>query len=98
MGNIRYMFPSQNQFRPYVGGGLGVASHTFEFDFTEFAKSDSTVFAYQFMVGLAYAVSKQMELQAGFRYLGTADAEIEDSNVSYTYQTYGFDFGATFRF
>ena len=59
---------------------------------------DDTVVAWQFMLGLAYALTKQVELQGGFRYLGTADLEVERTGAMFAYQTYGFDFGATYRF
>ena len=95
MGNLRYVFRHQDQFHPYVGVGLGTAIHTI--DFNGF-KYNSTALAYQFMAGLAYAVSKQMEMQAGFRYVGTTEAEVERFREMYTYQTYGFEFGATFLF
>ena len=95
--------------RPYVGGGLGFARHDgtaalavrlpppFPPAVLEGAESgDDTVFAYQFMAGIEVDMAESATLFGGYRYMGTADLEIESLTASF--DTHAIEAGVRIRF
>ena len=78
MVNGYYDFHNDSAFTPYLTAGIGVAK--FELEPTGQPKEDDTVFAYQFGFGGEYAVSETVSLDCRYRYLGIADAELENKD------------------
>lgn len=77
MGNGYYDFSNATAFTPYVGLGLGMAKIDVAIDDISWDESD-TVFAYQIMVGGNFALTKQISLDAEYRYFGSQDPEFDD--------------------
>ncbi len=95
-------------FRPYVGGGVGLARHQAKIDSIAYeAGSDlpaasigfsenATVFAFQLMAGIGYPLSEQAEMWLGYRYFETADADFRVSEM--TFSTHNFELGLLYKF
>ena len=88
MANGYVTFEAWEQFRPYFGGGIGMAQidasvdeQTYTVDGTDYtvpkASSDDTVVAYQIMLGVAYPLGDSAEARLGYRYFGTGEAEFD---------------------
>ena len=108
MVNVRQVI-DVGSVRPYVGGGLGFARHDgtaalavgplppFLPAVLEGAESgDDTVFAYQFMAGIEVDMAESATLFGGYRYMGTADLEIESLTASF--DTHAIEAGVRIRF
>ena len=108
MVNVRQVI-DVGSVRPYVGGGLGFARHDgtaalavgrlppFLPAGLEGAESgDDTVFAYQFMAGVEVDMAESATLFGGYRYMGTADLEIESLTASF--DTHAIEAGVRIRF
>jgi opacity protein-like surface antigen len=78
MVNGYYDFHNDSAFTPYLTAGIGAAK--FEIDQTGDPTEDDTVFAYQFGFGGEFAVSETVSLDCRYRYLGIADAELENKD------------------
>lgn len=72
--NGYYDFTNSSAFTPYLSAGLGFAK--IELDDVDY-NADDTVFAYQVGAGVGYALSKNVTLDAKYRYFATSDAEFE---------------------
>ena len=57
---------------------------------------DDTVFAYQFMAGVEVDMAESATLFGGYRYMGTADLEIESLTASF--DTHAIEAGVRIRF
>jgi hypothetical protein len=82
MGNAYYDFANWSEsswrIRPYVGGGLGVASvRRGKSGFSATFDNHTNLFAYQGMAGLSFAAdqSRKTEWLVGYRYHGTEKTE-----------------------
>ena len=64
MGNVYYDIPTDTNFTPYIGAGIGWAHET---------SDASNAFAYQGMLGLNYKVAANNTIFAGYRYIATTD-------------------------
>ena len=107
MGNAIYS-GSIGRVRPYVGGGIGVARIELELDsqpvtingsrvgLFEGSSDSDTVFAYQGVAGIGFAVSEAVEVRAGYRYFATTDVESE--GVKGGYATHNLETGVLVRF
>jgi len=82
MGNALYDFNLKGPLQPYVGGGLGVArldaSGATQATGATINDTD-TAFAWQAMVGVAYALNENMKLTLGYRYFAVPDASFSSS-------------------
>ena len=67
---------------PYLGAGIGAAYVTADVsdDVGQVLDDDDTVFAYQFIAGVAFPVSKQLAIDVNYRYFATDDPNFEISN------------------
>jgi OOP family OmpA-OmpF porin len=75
MANVFYDFNAGSAFRPYLGGGLGVAN--VELDVEDSSESgDDTVFAFQFALGVAYEMTQSTALVLDLRYFRTEEPEL----------------------
>lgn len=108
MVNVRQVIGA-GSVRPYVGGGLGFARHdgTAALAVAPLppfaprglegeASGDDTVFAYQLMAGVEVDMSERATLFGGYRYMGTADLEIE--RLTAGYDTHAVEAGIRVRF
>ena len=87
MANGYYDF-EMDSLTPYIGVGLGVADSELEASGTSVLSE--TDFAYQFMAGLAFNVSKTAYLTAGYRFF-----VISETNAPNTHE---FTLGTRFMF
>jgi OOP family OmpA-OmpF porin len=87
MANGYYDF-EMDSLTPYIGVGLGVADS--EIEVSGFSAVSETDFAYQFMAGLAFNVSKTAYLTAGYRFFVISETDAPNSHE--------FTLGARFMF
>ena len=103
MINARQLF-DVGSVRPYVGAGLGFARHDGSLALMAEAlgvadaeeSGDDTVVAYQFMAGVEVELAEGAHLFGGYRYMATADLEIERLTASY--DTHAVEAGIRIRF
>ena len=84
-------FETGNRFKPYIGAGIGVsdveinpnADTKFPVDFVTGGDNDDTVFSYQLVAGLRYAVSEPVTLDLSYRYFATAGPEFGPADFDY---------------
>ena len=79
--NVIYSHPLGRHFSVYVGGGVGGVFSHYEDEYGDTTPSGSA-FGYQGMAGVKYALSKKMDLGAGYKILGTAGYNVA-SGVAY---------------
>jgi opacity protein-like surface antigen len=83
MVNGYYDFETNSKWKPYIGGGIGganVSLNNLSVLGVQGADDDTTVFAYQAKVGVAYEFSPAWEGTLGYRFFGTQDADFVDSD------------------
>ena len=68
---------------PYVGAGIGWAKLDLNTPAVGNSDYDDT-FAYQFMGGVGYAMTDQLNLDFQYRFLGTGDASVNSADYSLT--------------
>jgi opacity protein-like surface antigen len=86
-------------FTPYVGVGAGAAivSLDLETNLGDIDDSD-TVFAYQGIVGLAFALSQNIDIGVEYRYFATSDPEFSgDFDTSAEYRAHNVFLKATYH-
>lgn len=106
MANAWYEFSTGMPWRPYLGGGLGMANISLNdvgliSSGTEFALADDDdwVFAYQFGVGMNYEITPQIIAGIEYRFFATTDPEFVDLNgFEFSGQTLVHNFGLIIRF
>lgn len=81
MANAWYDFNPGSPWRPFLGGGLGVARISIN-DATivgiPLADDDDWVFAYQLGAGIGFEATPTITISLGYRFFGTADPEFTD--------------------
>jgi opacity protein-like surface antigen len=93
-----------DKFFGYVSGGIGVAyneldarSYVVETEVgtseKSFGRFDDTVLSWQLGVGLGYELTKEIDLNVGYRYLGTDDVNFNASYI-HTNNNYIIEFGS----
>ncbi|NCF29114.1 MAG: outer membrane beta-barrel protein [Gammaproteobacteria bacterium] len=83
MVNGYYDFDTNSKWKPYIGGGIGganVSLNNVSVVGVPLADDDTTVFAYQAKVGVAYEFSPAWEGTLGYRFFGTEDADFVDTD------------------
>jgi len=96
MGNAWYDFNTGSPWRPFLGGGLGVARISInDVAMTSLtllgvpiplaspvplADDDDWVFAYQVGAGIGFEVTPTTTISLGYRFFGTADPDFTDVN------------------
>lgn len=99
LANIYYDFKNSSDFTPYVGGGIG---------FTHIEVTPATdlpvpilftddVFAYQFGLGVDYAINHKMAIGVNYRYIGTTDREYP-GNIAISAASNNIYVGMKYRF
>jgi opacity protein-like surface antigen len=81
MGNAFFDFMPGYQVSPFIGAGIGVANVEFDVDYWD--EEDDTVFAYQFMGGVSFAVSYNMYVDIQYRYFVTEDPDFDYFEAEY---------------
>ncbi|MEI6426932.1 MAG: P44/Msp2 family outer membrane protein [Pseudanabaena sp. ELA607] len=82
MANGYYDIPTGSGFKPYVGGGLGLAFVSADLGLKDNAGNAGSVsasgssFAYQLKAGVTYAVSDNLDLGLGFRMFAQGNAKV----------------------
>ncbi len=105
MVNGYYDFDTNSKWRPYIGGGIGganVSINSLSVVGVLLADDDTTVFAYQAKVGVAYEFSPAWAGTFGYRFFGTDDADFVDvSGAAFStdgIQAHIIELGMRFRF
>ena len=82
LANGYYDFKNSSPFTPFVSAGIGFANVNVDVEDID-VSDDDTVFAYQVGVGIAYAISEKVSIDAKYRYLGATDAEIAGADCEF---------------
>ena len=70
------------KIEPFFGGGLGIAKLKYDdiaAGMNALVDDSDTVFAYQAIAGLRYAITEAVELALSYRYFKTEDATLQDA-------------------
>lgn len=106
MGTVAYEFDTGAVIRPYLGIGAGVLSLEYDnvgplFSAGQFIDDKDKAFAYQATAGLIYAVSPNVDVTLGYRYLESNKLTYTSSTgtrVSEDYQNHSVLLGVRFVF
>lgn len=93
--NGYYDFDTGSNWAPYLGLGIGAASIKLNSAILGVDDTD-TVPAWQGMLGLTYRISDNVWARGGYRYFGTADAEI--AGTEFEVQSHVLDIGLQIGF
>jgi opacity protein-like surface antigen len=97
MGNLYWDFVNSSKFTPYIGGGVGFTRAGVDITIgSSSASVNDTVFAYQAMAGVKYAVTSKVSVNLGYRYFACSDPKFDTTEVEN--QTHNVDFGLTYDF
>lgn len=97
MANVFKDFQPEEAFSPFIGAGIGMAQVDVELEADgESVSDDDTVFAYQAAVGVAYAISETVKLDAQYRFFATADPSF--GGIDGEYYSSNFLIGARANF
>jgi len=103
--NAYYDFHNSSLFVPYLGAGLGYANISYNnlnVDWEYPFDSHDSVFAYQFMAGIAFAINENLFADLSYRYIGTNDpSSMEDSYgsmIDFEYNAHNILLGAKYTF
>ncbi len=93
MANGYVDIPTGGKITPYIGAGAGVSN-------VSDGDVDDTVFAYQGMAGLSYAVSEQTAIQLGYKYFATSTPkyDVGFGKVKAPYRTHNLELGVRYSF
>lgn len=81
MINGLYDVETGSPWTPFAGVGIGISKLSIN-DSTVHDSDSDNVFTYQFIGGVAYALNDKWSLDAQYRFLGTADATIEEAEFA----------------
>lgn len=98
MANVWYDFDTGSDLIPHIGGGLGGATITYDFDGSS---EDDTVFAWQLGFGLGYQVTPGVVLFTDYRWFATTDPRFLDPggpDVTGEYSSHNILLGARAHF
>ncbi|HVG80876.1 MAG TPA: porin family protein [Methylomirabilota bacterium] len=86
LANAYYRFDTGGSFTPYLGAGVGAAVLTLDAEAENGGAFDDseTVFAYQVMAGIDYAITPHFAFGLEYRYFATPDIELSDSQAGNT--------------
>ncbi len=101
MINAYYDINTGTKLTPYVGAGIGMAhlKATAKYDDGKDSKSKNN-FAWQVGAGVAYALTDNVALDAGYRYTDAGDVKISDGESTNKYEAKSHEFllGARYSF
>jgi outer membrane protein OmpA-like peptidoglycan-associated protein len=88
MGVVQKEFDTGTAFRPYVGAGVGWGWVDTDnvgpvFTAANYSNAQQDNFAYQLNVGVSYALTSDLDLTLGYRYLAIDDLKFKSETPSY---------------
>lgn len=98
--NGYYDFKNTSAFTPFLGVGIGWATVDFNLDRLNYS-NDDTVFAYQVMAGVSYALSKNMAFDLSYRYVGADDPTFSNAytvDTEFEFSSHNFLLGVRYTF
>lgn len=101
MLNAYYDIDTGTKFTPYVGAGIGMARLKGKVTDTDESISKSkTNFAWQVGAGVSYAMTDNLSLDAGYRYMDSGDVTIKEDwgKVKFDSTSHEFLLGARYAF
>ena len=104
MTNLWYERKMGSKWRPFVGGGLGFATHYVDIrkiaGVTQNFYGGDQVFAYQLGAGIGYQMLPHAMISVSYRYFATDEAIVEDKGTKYEANYYSNNLmaGLTFNF
>ncbi|MEO0513740.1 MAG: outer membrane beta-barrel protein [Planctomycetota bacterium] len=102
MTNLYFDLPLPGGFELFAGGGIGVvmfdgdASGTGSLGTADFDDAGYGL-AYQFKVGVAYELTRNLQLTAGYRYWAASEVDFGEFELD-DYDTHAIDFGLRVSF
>lgn len=100
MANGYYDIHNRSPITPYVGGGVGFSrfavSTARDVNQTYYIKDQDLVFTYQLATGVSFDLNRRITMDIGYRYVGTNEADFENSTVKY--DSHNFIVGARYYF
>jgi len=95
MGNLLYDFDTGTAWTPHVGGGLGLGNDRISgANFPVGIQPidvHSTVFTYQAIAGVEYAIAPQLKLGLDYRYIGSSDLTVSPGSIPAAPHSASFD-------
>jgi len=80
MANAWRDFKTGTKFKPYIGGGIGLARIGFE---AGSADDSAYTFAYQLGGGLGYEITQNVTLALSYKFFGTTTADFESMSATF---------------
>jgi len=110
MANAWYDIPTGQIWRPFIGGGIGVArlkASASESDGSQVFDDSDTVFAYQAGAGIKVQVTPKIEITGQYRYFATGKANFDlsassgappGSSAEFGYNSHSILIGVVYNF
>lgn len=104
MADAIYGIPTGTKFTPYIGAGAGIArvsANDIGTTLTTTVDDDDTVFAYQAIAGVEYAIHNNLFAGLDYRYFRTADTEFTSAaatSVTGDYENHTVTLGLRYLF
>lgn len=111
MGNVYYDIATGTPWTPYLGAGIGAAYLSADKVRLDNAAVDyriddsNTVFAYQGIAGVEYALNDNLSIKGDYRYLATTEGKFKTKGalsggekVKYDYESHAIMVGFTYKF
>ncbi len=105
MANVYYDFNTDSKWKPFIGGGAGYSNlsvNSLSSMGVALADDSAGVFAYQIKAGIGYAFTESLDGTLGYRFFGTADADLVDTaGMAFSVdglQTHVVEIGVRYRF
>jgi OOP family OmpA-OmpF porin len=77
-----FKLPLDNGLTPYISGGVGGVGAVFTLDaFGDDQSVSDVTFAYQAEAGLKYAISENIEVGVGYKFLGTTGYDLTGDSI-----------------
>lgn len=104
MANAYYIFENPSFVKPFILFGIGAARvdiYKARIAGVNFIDDDEINFAYQAGAGLAFQLSRSLELDLGYRFFRVANTDFEDAvdrEFSFSYKTHNAYLGLLYAF
>lgn len=93
-GYYDFKLAGRSPITPFIGAGLGILHGELD---VQGSKGDDTVFGYQFMLGAAYKVTRNVSLDLSYRFQGAA-SDFSESGTSFSYHSSNILAGMRYNF
>ncbi|MCH8918961.1 MAG: porin family protein [Proteobacteria bacterium] len=104
MANVWYDFSAPGNWKPYIGGGIGIVRVGVDIDAVAGVATsysdDDWVFGYQLGAGVGFSLNPTTVLSLDYRFFATADPEFKDSGetLKAEYRSHNIMVGLRFSF